>query len=219
MLSMMGSRYKRIAKVLNHPSKDSLKGHIFSQEQYLFSQKEVSHILNPEFAASLFVEEKLNSNKRKLSAAEEQSLFDLNYYLKDDLLVKVDRASMQHALEVRVPLLDHRLIEFAVNLHPSLRLKGKISKYLLKQVLYDYVPSQLFDRPKWGFSIPLEKWMKNELKGFISDRLSPDMVKKHAVVNPLEVSKLTSSFEKPGQAFLYNRIWALALLHDFLEKE
>jgi len=218
LLSLMGSRYKRIAKVLDYPDNTGLKSHIFSQEQYLFSQKEVGQLLNKDFVRPPFIEDNSHKNIRELSAAEAQSLFDINYYLKDDLLVKVDRASMQHALEVRVPLLDHRLVEFAVNLHPSLRLKGKTTKYLLKQVLFDYVPPSFFDRPKWGFSIPLEKWMKNELKDYINDILSPDIIKKHGFVNQAEVNKLKELFEKPRYAFLYNRIWTLAVLHDFLEK-
>ncbi|MBK9459747.1 MAG: asparagine synthase [Sphingobacteriales bacterium] len=76
---------------------------------------------------------------RPLLPIEEQALFDLKHYLCDDLLVKVDRASMFHALEVRVPLLDYRLVAFALNLDISLKYRHNKSKYLLKQVLHDYL--------------------------------------------------------------------------------
>ena len=69
---------------------------------------------------------------------EGQALFDLHYYLKEDLLVKVDRASMHHSLEVRVPLLDHEFVSYSLNIDPRLKYKNGVSKYLLKEVLYDY---------------------------------------------------------------------------------
>ena len=85
-------------------------------------------------------------------------------YLKDDLLVKVDRATMQHSLETRVPLLDYRIVEFALNLDENLKIKGNVSKYLLKELLYDYVPKSYFDRPKRGFSIPMHIWLRHDFK-------------------------------------------------------
>jgi len=217
-LSTMNSRFKRASLVFNYPNENQLKSHIFSQEQYLFSQNEISSILNPAYLSQISLNEDFSCTQRQLSETEKQSLFDIHYYLKDDLLVKVDRASMQHALEVRVPLLDHRLVEFAVNLNQSLRLKDKTTKYLLKQVLYDYVPKEIFDRPKWGFSIPLEKWMSKELKPYIYDNLSASVIDKYGIVKATEVQKLLKLFENGHYGYLYNRIWVLAILHDFLIK-
>ncbi len=219
LLSQMGNRYKRAATVLNFPDNKTIKSHIFSQEQYLFSREEIKYLIKPELYSDFSIDENFQNSSRRLSVIEQQALFDINYYLKDDLLVKVDRASMQHSLEVRVPLLDHRLLEFALNLNPKLRLKGKTGKYLLKQLLYDYVPKEIFNRPKWGFSIPLEKWMKKELKPYISDLLSEKIVQKHNIVNYNELKKYIKLFEDERYAYLYNRIWALAVLHDFFEKK
>lgn len=218
LLQMGGNRYKRAAKVIRYNNLSKLKSHIFSQEQYLFSEYEINELVNPDFLHETKLNETWQTQNRPLSFIEQQSLFDINYYLRDDLLVKVDRASMHHALEVRVPLLDHRLVEFAVNLDADLRLKGKTTKYLLKKVLFDYVPEELFNRPKWGFSIPLEKWMKNELKSYIADNLSDAIINKHQIVNNLKVKELTKLFQNTDYSFLYNRIWTLAQLHQFLEK-
>ncbi len=218
VLELGGSRYRRAAKVINYDNLTWLKSHIFSQEQYLFSAKEITALLNPDFLCDLNLNENPQKQNRPLSFIEQQSLFDISYYLKDDLLVKVDRASMQHALEVRVPLLDHRLVEFAVNLNADLRLKGNVTKYLLKKILFQYVPEELFNRPKWGFSVPLEKWMKNELKTFIGDNLSDNVINKYQIVSNNKVKKLIKLFENPRYAYLYNRIWALAQLNNFLEK-
>ncbi len=108
-----------------------IKSHIFSQEQYLFSYREIQSLLT-EPHTGFQVDESLAS-VRAISPAEEQALFDIKYYLPDDLLVKVDRASMQHSLEVRVPILDHRIAEFALNLKQQHKYNRSISKYILKK--------------------------------------------------------------------------------------
>ncbi|HYE75262.1 MAG TPA: asparagine synthase (glutamine-hydrolyzing), partial [Blastocatellia bacterium] len=153
VLSRMNSRYKRAAHLFRFSPSDDLRSHVFSQEQYFFRAAEVGDILNPEFRTGKisFPHPKL---ARELNDIEGQAFFDLQYYLKDDLLVKVDRASMKYSLETRVPLLDYRIVEFALNVSPDLKLHNGTMKYLLKEVLYDYVPREMFDRPKWGFTIP-----------------------------------------------------------------
>ena len=142
--------------------------------------------------------------------------FDLNYYLKDDLLTKVDRASMQFSLETRVPILDHRVVEFALNLSPKLKMQGKDTKILLKEVLYEMVPRELFERPKWGFSIPLVKWLKGDLKYLVDEFSSDEMTQKHQIFNLEMIQNLKRKFFA-GQDHLYNRIWLVVVLHKWLE--
>ncbi|MBK8416164.1 MAG: asparagine synthase C-terminal domain-containing protein [Bacteroidetes bacterium] len=149
--------------------------------------------------------------ERKLSAMEQQALYDLENYLQGDLLTKVDRASMRYSIETRVPYLDHRMVEFALNLSPDLKYKHGIFKYILKQVLYQYVPKQLFDRPKQGFAIPLNKWLHTSLKYLIDDYLNEDIIKKYGAVKYEEVAQLKKDFFG-GADFLYNRIWLLIML-------
>jgi asparagine synthase (glutamine-hydrolysing) len=152
---------------------------------------------------------------RNLSAIEKQAFFDLMYYLPDDLLVKMDRASMRFSLEARVPLLDYRLVEFALNLHPDLKNHRGIQKYVLKELLYDYVPKSYFDRPKWGFSIPLNKWLKTELKYLADDYLSETVINDAGWVNYREVKHLLTQYYQTNREYLYNRIWALICLHKW----
>lgn len=97
------------------------------------------------------------------SFEERMMLWDFKNYLPENLLTKVDRASMATSIEAREPFLDHRLVEFVFSLPQSLRLRKESSKYLLKQVLYKYIPSQYFERKKMGFSIPLFKWFSQKL--------------------------------------------------------
>lgn len=92
-------------------------------------------------------------------------------YLPGDLLAKVDRASMAHGLEVRVPLLDHRLVEYAARIPPALKLRDGVSKAVLKQALGDRLPPQVVGRPKRGFSMPLAAWMRGPLRPWVEQRL------------------------------------------------
>ena len=90
-------------------------------------------------------------------------------------------------------------------------------KYLLKEVLYDYVPKQIFDRPKWGFAIPLGKWLKTDLKYLLDKYTSEEVINKYAVVNFQFVQKLKEQY-KNGKDYLYNRLWLIIVLHWWLEE-
>jgi asparagine synthase (glutamine-hydrolysing) len=216
-LSILGSRYKRAAKVFEYTNKYRIKSHIFSQEQYFFSEKELNGLLTPSYKTEILFDEEFNQVARKLSAEEEQALFDIKYYLKDDLLTKVDIASMQFSLEARTPFLDYRVVEFALNLSEDLKMKDGTTKYLLKQVLYDYLPRQMFERPKWGFSIPLVHWLKNDLHYLIDNYLNVEIIQACGVVKYDEVEKILQRFEA-GEDYLYNRLWVLILLHKWLSE-
>ncbi len=215
-LSQLGNRYKRGAQVFNYKTETHKKSHIFSQEQYFFSENELSELLKEDFKHELLFNESFNT-KRELSAAEEQALFDIKYYLKDDLLTKVDIASMQFSLEARTPFLDYRVVEFALNLSEDLKKKNGTAKYLLKEVLYDYVPKEFFNRPKWGFSIPLAKWLKTDLHYLIEKYLDERIITECNAVNFEKVKSMVARFEN-GEDYLFNRIWVLILLHRWLRE-
>lgn len=216
-LSQLSNRYKRAAGVFSYKSNQRIKSHIFSQEQYFFGEDELNDLLTKEYQEHVLFNEDFTKLGRNLSAQEEQALFDIKHYLKDDLLVKVDVASMQFSLETRTPFLDYRVVEYALNLSENLKKKDGVAKYLLKEVLYDYVPASFFDRPKWGFSIPLIKWLRTDLHYLIDKYLSNEVLSKYKIVNPEKVKTLVNRFEK-GEDFLYNRLWALILLHKWMSE-
>jgi asparagine synthase (glutamine-hydrolysing) len=208
---------KRAANVFNCPS-TNWKSHIFSQEQNLFSELEINQLLlKPNNSLIINQVNNIPELKRKLTNSEEQAFFDLNNYLVDDLLVKVDRASMFSSLEARVPLLDHNIIEFALNINPIYKINKGTQKHILKEILYDYVPKAIMDRPKWGFSIPLEKWLKRDLNYLIDKYLNEELIIEMGVLNYNIVHNLKKRFLK-GENYLYNRIWGLILLNKFLLK-
>jgi asparagine synthase (glutamine-hydrolysing) len=213
-LSKMKDRHIRVSKLLDFQTGDDLKRHIFSQEQYLFSQQEIGQILkNKDFDNSI-IKDDFSDLDRQLSASEAQAMFDLKYYLPDDLLVKVDRATMKYSLETRVPLLDYRIIEFALNLPEKFKQKGDISKFILKETLYDYLPKSYFERPKAGFSIPMNDWLRTDLKYLIDDFLNEPLIMEAGFVNYDVVKDLIQRWTLK-EPHLYNRIWTLIVLHKW----
>lgn len=136
-------------------------------------------------------------------------LFDAKIYLPDDLLVKVDRASMSVGLEAREPLLDHKLVEYALSLHPRYKYSNRTTKYILKRILYRYLPRDLVDRPKRGFGAPLEQWLLNgSLKSLVLEYLNPGRIRKQGIFSPVYIQKMVSDFQQ-GVWINPNKIWNL----------
>jgi asparagine synthase (glutamine-hydrolysing) len=123
-------------------------------------------------------------------------LADQLVYLPDDQLAKVDRVSMAVSLEVRVPLVDHRLLEFSWRLSPEMKIRGGVGKYLLREVLYRHVPRHLVERPKMGLSVPLVDWLRGPLREWAEDLLDPARMRDDGYLDPVPIQKAWARLQR-----------------------
>ncbi|HEX6385860.1 MAG TPA: asparagine synthase (glutamine-hydrolyzing) [Anaerolineae bacterium] len=141
-------------------------------------------------------------------ALTQQQYVDVKTYLADDILTKVDRMSMAVSLEARVPLLDHRIVEFALNLPPHLKLNGNETKVILRRVMANRLPPAVLEKPKEGFSIPLKHWLRGELRPLMTDLLATDTVRRRGYFVPECVARWVSEHLE-RKANHSHRLWAL----------
>lgn len=156
------------------------------------------------------------SPRREFDApfAEQMMLCDLLEYLPDDILTKVDRASMAVSLEARVPLLDHEVVELAWRFPTSLKIRGRTQKWILRQVLERHVPRELFDRPKMGFGVPVGTWLRGPLRSWAADLLDPATLRQDALFNPETVAE-TWQVHQAGRGNHEHQLWAVLMFQSW----
>lgn len=152
------------------------------------------------------------------SPLDAMTRIDLETYLPDDILVKVDRASMAVSLEVRTPFLDHRLVEWALALPGSLKVRDGVSKWLLRRVLYRYVPSGLVERPKMGFGVPMGEWLRGPLREWAEQLLEPCRLRQEGFLEAERVRKEWSD-HLARKADRHAGLWAVLMFQAWLERE
>jgi asparagine synthase (glutamine-hydrolysing) len=160
----VGSKIRKFGSLLGHGSEDEMYRFLLSAWQ------NPEELLSDPGVSRSRVEEEL-SLTRGMPLLDRMMLLDEQTYLPDDLLAKVDRASMAVSLEARVPILDHRVVEFAWRLKPEHKIRNGRGKWLLRQVLYDLVEPDLVDRPKMGFSVPIGAWLRGPLRDWAEELL------------------------------------------------
>jgi len=146
---------------------------------------------NFKYPANTFEFDLDNYNKSPLDIA---LTIDYLNYLPDDILTKVDRATMAFSLEGREPLLDHRLYEYVSRLPDHFKYSDGILKKIFKDIVHDFVPKEMMDRPKAGFSLPISDWLRTDLKDYIEDFLCEKEIKKVCFFNSDYVNKLVTLF-------------------------
>jgi asparagine synthase (glutamine-hydrolysing) len=145
---------------------------------------------------------------RKLvgSLGEWMQLVDILTYLPDDILTKVDRASMAASLEARVPLIDHRVVELAWRIAPQVRCEGNVPKAVLRRVLHRHVPPALVERPKMGFGVPIDSWLRGPLREWAEALLEPTRLRADGFVDPSVVAPIWRT-HLSGRADEHYRVW------------
>lgn len=150
------------------------------------------------------------------SLADKMMLADSMSYLPDDILVKVDRAAMGVSLETRVPLLDHRVVELAWRLPQTQKLRADQSKWVLRQVLYQYVPREMIDRPKMGFGVPVGEWLLGPLRAWADALLEPSRLAREDIFDPAIVTQVWQDFQQ-GRSHAQYLLWDILMFQAWWE--
>lgn len=165
---------------------------------------------------------RLLQNCDSLSELEQMQFLDMNFYLAEDILTKVDRASMAVSLEVRAPFLDHRVAEYAASLPPEFKLKGNVGKFILKKAVQNMLPKTVTKRAKKGFGIPIADWLKGRLNFMLHELLAPDRLIRQDLFDYEQVAKLIREHEQ-GIASHHKQLWTLLVFQlwydNFLGKK
>ncbi len=180
----------------------------FYETQKLFN-KDIQYLPTPFDDGSL-----LNNSNDLLSKFQAT---EYKTYMVDDILQKVDRATMSTSLEGREPFLDQRIIEFAARLPTEFKYRNGQGKYILKDIVHKYVPRQLMERPKMGFGVPLETWLKVELKDMLMDVVNKDVLQKQNVFEPNQALKIRDSY-LAGKPVDFQRLSYLFLFQLWYKK-
>jgi asparagine synthase (glutamine-hydrolysing) len=139
--------------------------------------------------------------------------------LENDMLVKVDRMSMSQSLEVRVPFLDHKIVDFAFSLPAEFKIDGKVRKKIVKDAFADLLPPELLSRRKQGFEVPMLKWFRTDLKSMITNELLEDhFIAQQGIFDPAETRKLKAQLFSTSPNDAVEKVWALIVFQYWWKK-
>jgi len=207
------SRYEKIKMVLQNPSEKN----ILKCLAHKFDDKELSYMLKPEVnkISTAFDNSEFGNENYSLTAF--MMAMDYKTYLVDDILQKVDRATMSISLEGREPFLDQRIIEWAAQLPMEFKTHHGRNKLLLKGIVHRYLPREIMDRPKRGFGIPVKTWLNGDLKKVVDYYLSEQFISKQDLFNLQKLLDIKNSFYR-GKMEWTDKLWNLLMFQMWYDK-
>ena len=207
----VGDKIYKAASVLDSASVNNLYlgliSHWGSPESVVLNSKEPDTLLNMDRL-------KLSN----LNQIEKMMLLDLVTYLPDDILTKVDRAAMGVSLETRVPFLDHKVVEFAWSMPMNFKIRNGESKWALRQILYKYVPKELIERPKMGFGVPIDSWLRGPLKDWAEGLLDESRLRQEGFFEPAPIRQKWEEHLSGRRNWQY-QLWDILMFQAWLESQ
>lgn len=207
------NRYEKLKGILKNPSSEQIMLSLSQQ----FTNNQVNDLMAAPYTLSLNAYNSSELIKEFHSPLSYMMAIDYQTYLVDDILQKVDRATMSVSLEGREPLLDHRLIEWAAQLPDDFKYHKGIKKYILREITHQYIPEKLLNRPKMGFAIPIAKWLSGELKSYVDEYINEERITKQGLFNWKVVSKLKNDFLNGKKEYDF-KIWYMLMFQMWYEK-
>jgi asparagine synthase (glutamine-hydrolysing) len=199
------SRYDKLKNLLNDPSPTELLKNL----SQVFNAKDLERLMAEDFGELSTAHSSTGLKPEFYDPLSYMMAVDYQTYMVDDILQKVDRATMSVSLEGREPFLDQDIIEWAAQLPSGYKYRDGQKKYILKQIVHNYIPKEIMERPKMGFGIPVESWLGNELKELVKEYLSEENLS-HGLFNRKEVSSLLTDFFY-GRPEKYLKLWDLLM--------
>jgi len=207
------NRYEKMKGVLRNPSEESIM--LSLSQQFTFNQIKELFVSNVSELETYYQSKELS--KTTFSSLAFMQAIDYQTYLLDDILQKVDRATMTVSLEGREPFLDHRVIEWAAQLPDSFKYHNGDKKYILKEIVHQYIPKEKMDRPKMGFAIPIATWLQKDLREYVEEYISEEKIKKQGLLQWEKVNEIKTKFFS-GKKELDYKIWYLLMFQMWYEE-
>jgi len=205
------TRYEKVKNILQ-------ANNIIESMKYIsqhFTNSEINNLLKePINILQTNFDNKVNDYNDQIN---QMLAIDYQTYMSDDILTKVDRATMSVSLEGREPLLDHRIVELVAQMPSNLKYKNGDKKWLLKQITHKYLPKELMDRPKMGFGVPIQEWFKNDLKEYFMIYLNKERLDNEDLLNSNEVVRLRDEYLN-GDSNNVQRLWFILMFEMWYEK-
>lgn len=207
------SRYDKIKNLLQNPS----PGDLLKNLGMVFNNREITAL----FSCGVQHVPTLHTSTELKEAAFDPISFmmaaDYQTYMVDDILQKVDRATMSTSLEGREPFLDQHIIQWAAQLPTGYKYHNGVQKYILKQIVHDYVPREIMERPKSGFAIPLQHWLANDLRDLLYSYINKTALQAHGLFDAGQVMQIVNDFFN-GRKEKYLKIWHILMFQMWYEK-
>ena len=207
------SRYEKIKTFLKNPSEQNILKNITRQ----MSDRDVSALIKQPVhqLSTAFDSTELHANS--YSVLSYMMAIDYQTYLLDDILQKVDRATMSVSLEGREPFLDQNVIEWAAQLPLNFKYNNGEKKYIIKEIVHKHIPKEMMDRPKMGFGIPIANWLENELKPFVDRYFDKAFIARQNIFNNGEIQRIKKTFYS-GKKEQAEKIWFLLMFQMWYDK-